>query len=94
MLPLIVRDAIVYVEPLHAMDAYEALPGACGDVLCSVESKPNHTLVNELFKEKLQREIVAALVEQGVIEPNKIFSGRGDRSGERLGGWKVSDVVF
>ncbi|KAJ3945752.1 uncharacterized protein N0V96_004092 [Colletotrichum fioriniae] len=63
MLPVIVRDATEEVEPEYEMEVKNVLVGEWDD---GVELRGN-----EFFKEKMQREIVPTLLEQGIIKPNK-----------------------
>ncbi|KAK1982442.1 zinc-binding dehydrogenase [Colletotrichum cereale] len=71
MLPVIVRDATEDVEPEYEMDVSRVLVGEWAEAveLCGVRT--HHYEANEFFKEKMQREIVPTLLEQGIIRPNK-----------------------
>ncbi|KAH0424449.1 zinc-binding dehydrogenase [Colletotrichum camelliae] len=77
MLPVIVRDATDEVEPEYEMDVSKVL---VGEWAAGVEVRGVRThfyLENEFFKEKMQREIVPTLLEEGIIKPNrqKIIAG-------------------
>lgn len=70
MLPVIVRDSTDTTEPLYEMDVTNAANWATG-----VDARGVRThayLSNSSHAEKLQSEIVPALIEQGIIKPNKI----------------------
>ncbi|KAI8198872.1 hypothetical protein KHU50_008393 [Colletotrichum sp. SAR 10_65] len=71
MLPVIVRDATEEVEPEYEMDVSKVL---VGEWAAGVEVRGVRThfyLENEFFKEKMQREIVPTLLEEGIIKPNR-----------------------
>ncbi|KAG0201626.1 hypothetical protein BGX28_005595 [Mortierella sp. GBA30] len=70
MLPVIVKDATEEEEPVYEMDVAKCLPGKWADGVIVRGVRTHFYLQNELFKEKLQPEIIPALLEQGVIKPN------------------------
>ncbi|GKT63483.1 zinc-binding dehydrogenase [Colletotrichum tofieldiae] len=71
MLPVIVRDATDDVEPEYEMDVNRALVGEWAEGVELRGVRTHFYLKNEFFKEKMQREIVPTLLEQGIIKPNK-----------------------
>ncbi|KAF6817499.1 zinc-binding dehydrogenase [Colletotrichum sojae] len=73
MLPVIVRDATEEVEPEYEMDVSKVLVSEWteGVELRGVRTHFYLAEQNEFFKEKLQREIVPKLLEDGIIRPNK-----------------------
>ncbi|WYZ42818.1 hypothetical protein EsH8_VI_000517 [Colletotrichum jinshuiense] len=71
MLPVIIRDATDETEPEYEMDVNNALVGEWAEGVELRGVRTHFYLKNEFFKEKLQREIVPALLEQGIIKPNK-----------------------
>ncbi|KAK1638395.1 zinc-binding dehydrogenase [Colletotrichum phormii] len=72
MLPVIVRDATEEVEPEYEMEVKNVLVGEWADGV-ELRGVRTHFYLeqNEFFKEKMQREIVPTLLEQGIIKPNK-----------------------
>ncbi|KAK1597850.1 zinc-binding dehydrogenase [Colletotrichum navitas] len=71
MLPVIIRDATDDVEPEYEMDVSRVLVGEWAEGVELRGVRTHHYLANEFFKEKMQREIVPTLLEQGIIKPNK-----------------------
>ncbi|KAK1962014.1 zinc-binding dehydrogenase [Colletotrichum sublineola] len=71
MLPVIIRDATEDVEPEYEMDVSRVLVGEWAEGVELRGVRTHHYLANEFFKEKLQKEIVPTLLEQGIIKPNK-----------------------
>ncbi|KAK0375322.1 zinc-binding dehydrogenase [Colletotrichum limetticola] len=71
MLPVIVRDATEEVEPEYEMEVGTVLVGEWADGVELRGVRTHFYLANEFFKEKMQREIVPTLLEQGIIKPNK-----------------------
>ncbi|KAF4777611.1 zinc-binding dehydrogenase [Colletotrichum scovillei] len=71
MLPVIVRDATEEVEPVYEMEVGDVLVGEWADGVELRGVRTHFYLANEFFKEKMQREIVPTLLEQGIIKPNK-----------------------
>ncbi|OHE93606.1 zinc-binding dehydrogenase [Colletotrichum orchidophilum] len=71
MLPVIVRDATDEVEPEYEMEVKNVLVGEWAEGVELRGVRTHFYLANEFFKEKMQREIVPTLLEQGVIKPNK-----------------------
>ncbi|OLN81125.1 hypothetical protein CCHL11_09681 [Colletotrichum chlorophyti] len=71
MLPVIVKDATDEVEPEYEMDVRNVLAGEWAEGVELRGVRTHFYLANEFYKEKLQREIVPALLEQGIVRPNK-----------------------
>ncbi|TQN70079.1 hypothetical protein CSHISOI_05388, partial [Colletotrichum shisoi] len=71
MLPVIVRDSTEDVEPEYEMDVSRVLADEWAEGVELRGVRTHFYLANEFFKEKMQREIVPTLLEQGVIKPNK-----------------------
>ncbi|KAK2004063.1 zinc-binding dehydrogenase [Colletotrichum falcatum] len=71
MLPVIIRDATEDIEPEYEMDVSQVLVGEWAEGVELHGVRTHHYLANEFFKEKMQREIVPTLLEQGIIKPNK-----------------------
>ncbi|KAK5989211.1 hypothetical protein PT974_10713 [Cladobotryum mycophilum] len=71
MLPVIVKDATDEEEPEYEMDISKCLPGQWADGVILQGVRTHFYLQNELFKEKLQPEIVPFLLANKIIEPNK-----------------------
>ncbi|RDL38848.1 uncharacterized protein BP5553_03188 [Venustampulla echinocandica] len=69
LLPVIVRDGSETVEPIYALDAKEAVEWADGVDVRGVRT--HFYLENEVFKERLQPEIMPTLLAEGIIKPNK-----------------------
>ncbi|KAG0276263.1 hypothetical protein BGZ96_003394 [Linnemannia gamsii] len=70
MLPVIVKDASEEEEPVYEMDVSKCLPGKWADGAIVHGVRTHFYLQNEFFKEKLQPEILPALLTQGIIKPN------------------------
>ncbi|KAL0936435.1 zinc-binding dehydrogenase [Colletotrichum truncatum] len=71
MLPVIIRDATEEVEPEYEMDVNNALVGEWAEGVELKGVRTHFYLANEFYKEKMQREIVPKLLEDGIIKPNK-----------------------
>ncbi|KAF9876501.1 zinc-binding dehydrogenase [Colletotrichum karsti] len=71
MLPVIVRDATEEVEPEYEMDVGNVLVGEWDEGVELRGVRTHFYLANEFFKEKMQREIVPKLLEDGIIKPNR-----------------------
>ncbi|OIW35574.1 zinc-binding dehydrogenase [Coniochaeta ligniaria NRRL 30616] len=72
MLPVIVKHATEKEAPVYEMDVNKVLPGAWKEGVELKGTRTHFYLQNEFFKDHLQSEIVPALLEQGVIKPNKL----------------------
>jgi NADPH:quinone reductase-like Zn-dependent oxidoreductase len=72
MLPVINVHASVDKPPEYEMDVSKVLPGEWREGVKLLGTRTHFYLQNELFKSRLQSEIVPALLEKGVIQPNKI----------------------
>ncbi|KAK6213935.1 zinc-binding dehydrogenase [Colletotrichum tabaci] len=83
MLPVIVRDSTEDVEPEYEMDISRVLTDEWAEGVELRGVRTHFYLANEFFKEKMQREIVPTLLEQGVIKPNKQKIVEGDTMLER-----------
>ncbi|VUC22421.1 unnamed protein product [Clonostachys rosea] len=71
MLPVIIKDATEDEEPEYEMDVSKVLVGQWAEGVIPRGVRTHFYLQNEFFKEHLQPEIIPALVEQGVVHPNK-----------------------
>ncbi|KAG0335807.1 hypothetical protein BG000_007206 [Podila horticola] len=71
MLPVIIKDATEDEEPEYEMDVSKCLPGKWADGVIVRGVRTHFYLQNEFFKERLQPEILPALLAQGIVEPNK-----------------------
>lgn len=69
LLPVIVKDSTVESEPIYAFDVKADTAWAEGVEAIGVRT--HFYLQNELYKEKLQPEIVPKLLAEGVVKPNK-----------------------
>lgn len=81
MLPVIVRDAAVDVEPVYSMEV-----GECAEWREGVDVRGVRThfyLQNEFFAGHLQPDIMPALVEEGVVRPNRYRVVEGETMLER-----------
>jgi hypothetical protein len=68
MLPVILRDAAVGVEPVYEMDVTK-----CADWANGVDARGVRThfyTQNDFLREKLQPEIMPEVMKQGIVEPN------------------------
>ncbi|KAI3336867.1 GroES-like protein [Xylariaceae sp. AK1471] len=104
MLPVIVEHASSETAPQYSMDAGRSVEWAAGVNVSGVRT--HFYWKNEMFREKLQTEIMPTLLAQGVVQPNRyqIIEGktlleratkalnalREGVSGEKLV-WRVSD---
>jgi NADPH:quinone reductase-like Zn-dependent oxidoreductase len=70
MLPVIVKDATEDEEPEYEMDVSKCLVGKWADGAIVLGVRTHFYLQNEFFKERLQPEILPALLSQGIITPN------------------------
>ncbi|KAF4989375.1 hypothetical protein FDECE_14742 [Fusarium decemcellulare] len=71
MLPVILKDATEEEEPEYEMDASKVLVGEWADGVQVRGVRTHFYLSNEFFKEKMQPEIVPALLRDGVVTPNR-----------------------
>ncbi|KAF4978030.1 hypothetical protein FZEAL_5537 [Fusarium zealandicum] len=71
MLPVILKDATEDEEPEYEMDASKVLVGEWADGVDVRGVRTHFYLDNELFKEKMQPEIVPALLAKGIVSPNR-----------------------
>ncbi|KAK3397495.1 chaperonin 10-like protein [Sordaria brevicollis] len=71
MLPVITKHASEDEAPEYAMDATEVLKGEWKDGVEVRGVRTHHYPQNEFMKNHCQPDIVPALLEQGVIKPNK-----------------------
>ncbi|KAJ0165269.1 Zinc-binding alcohol dehydrogenase domain-containing protein cipB [Colletotrichum tanaceti] len=71
MLPVIVRDSTEDVDPEYEMDVSRVLTDEWAEGVELRGVRTHFYLANRFFNEKMQREIVPTLLEQGVIKPNK-----------------------
>ena len=78
MLPVIVRDATDDVEPLYEMDAANCLQGKWASGVEVRGVRTHFYLQDEDYKQKLQPEVVPALLAEGVIQPNNYREVQGD----------------
>lgn len=69
MLPVIVRDATDTIEPIYSMNVSEFTKWADGVDVRGVRT--HFYLENKFFAEHLQPEIMPALIEEGIVKPNK-----------------------
>ncbi|KAF9947227.1 hypothetical protein BGZ72_010779 [Mortierella alpina] len=78
MLPVIIKDATEKDEPEYEMDVSKCLPDKWADGAIVRGVRTHFYLQNEFFKEKLQSEILPALLAQGIIKPNnqRIVEGK------------------
>ncbi|KAF9904639.1 hypothetical protein EC991_002513 [Linnemannia zychae] len=70
MLPVIIKDANEEEEPVYEMDVSKCLPGEWADGVIVRGVRTHFYLENGFFKEKLQPEILPALLAQGIIKAN------------------------
>ncbi|TEA15988.1 Uncharacterized protein C8034_v001010 [Colletotrichum sidae] len=71
MLPVIVKDATDDEAPEYEMDVSQVLVGEWAEGVELRGVRTHFYLKNEFYKEKMQREIVPKLLEDGIIKPNK-----------------------
>jgi NADPH:quinone reductase-like Zn-dependent oxidoreductase len=69
MLPVIVKDAAVGVKPIYEMDVEKAADWPADVVASGVRT--HFWMDNLALKERLQPEIMPAVLEQGILEPNE-----------------------
>ncbi|KAJ4272191.1 hypothetical protein NW762_000902 [Fusarium torreyae] len=91
MLPVILKDATVEEEPEYEMDVSKVLVGEWADGVEIRGVRTHFYLSNEFFKEKMQPEIVPALIKDGVITPNKYRVVEGSSAVERA--QKALDIL-
>ncbi|KAM0263533.1 hypothetical protein ACHAQJ_001152 [Trichoderma viride] len=72
MLPIINVHASVNKAPEYEMEVSKVLPGEWREGIKLIGTRTHSYLNNEFFKDRLQSEIVPALLEKGNIQPNKI----------------------
>ncbi|KAF9301828.1 hypothetical protein BGZ74_006205 [Mortierella antarctica] len=70
MLPVIIKDATEDEEPEYEMDVSKCLPGKWAEGAIVRGVRTHFYLQNEFFKERLQPEILPALLAQGIVKPN------------------------
>ncbi|KAF7545897.1 hypothetical protein G7Z17_g8819 [Cylindrodendrum hubeiense] len=71
MLPVILKDATEEEEPEYELDAAKCLIGEWADGVIVRGVRTHFYLNNEFFKQKLQPEIVPALLREGIVKPNR-----------------------
>ncbi|KAM0564006.1 hypothetical protein ACHAPJ_000214 [Fusarium lateritium] len=91
MLPVILKDATAEEEPEYEMDASKVLVGEWADGVEIRGVRTHFYLSNEFFKEKMQPEIVPALLKDGIITPNKYRVVEGSSAVERA--QKALDIL-
>ena len=69
LLPVIIRDASPTIEPIYSLDPTADVPWA--EELNIRRINKNFYLENQLLKEKLQGEIMPAVLERGWVKANK-----------------------
>ena len=69
LLPIIVKDAAEGVKPIYEMDVLKVVNWRNG--VAAVGVRTHSYLDNEFLKEKLQSEIMPAMLENGIVEPNE-----------------------
>ena len=69
LLPIIVKDAARRVDPIYEMDVISAVDWPEGAEPVGVRT--HFYLENQFLKEKLQIEIMPAMLERGIVEPNE-----------------------
>lgn len=72
MLPVINVHAGKDTPPEYEMDVSKSLPSEWREGVKVMGTRTHFYLRNELFKARLQSEIVPTLLEKGIIQPNKI----------------------
>ncbi|KAB5530285.1 chaperonin 10-like protein [Coniochaeta sp. 2T2.1] len=72
MLPVIVQHADEDKAPVYEMDVQKVMPGEWEEGVILKGTRTHFYLSNEFFKDHLQADVVPALLEQGVIKPNKL----------------------
>ncbi|KAI1752961.1 GroES-like protein [Xylaria castorea] len=81
MLPVIVKHASNESAPEYSMDASTSVKWAPGVNVSGVRT--HFYWRNELFREKLQTEIIPTLLEQGIVQPNRYRTVEGKTLLER-----------
>ncbi|RYC62778.1 hypothetical protein CHU98_g3430 [Xylaria longipes] len=81
MLPVILKHASNETKPEYSMDASTSIEWAPGVNVCGVRT--HFYWKNEMFREKLQTEIIPALLQQGVVKPNRYRIVEGETLLER-----------
>ncbi|KAI1743803.1 GroES-like protein [Xylaria scruposa] len=81
MLPVIVKHASDESAPEYSMDASTSVEWAPGVNIAGVRT--HFYWRNELFREKLQTEIMPTLLEQGIVKPNRYRIAEGKTLLER-----------
>ncbi|KAJ2969078.1 hypothetical protein NUW58_g10074 [Xylaria curta] len=69
MLPVIVTHASNETKPVYLMDARESAAWAAGVNVSGVRT--HFYAKNEMFREKLQAEIMPTLLAQGIVHPHR-----------------------
>ncbi|KAK3335639.1 chaperonin 10-like protein [Cercophora scortea] len=72
MLPVIDVHASADVQPKYEMDMGRVLAGEWAEGVELIGTRTHNFLDNTFFRDYLQTEIVPTLLEQGVIQPNKL----------------------
>lgn len=70
MLPVIIKDATEDEEPVYEMDVSKCIPDKWAEGTIVRGVRTHFYLQNEFFKERLQPEILPALLAQGIVKPN------------------------
>ncbi|KAJ4311338.1 hypothetical protein N0V84_010503 [Fusarium piperis] len=91
MLPVILKDATVEEEPEYGMDASKVLVREWAEGVHVRGVRTHFYLSNEFFKEKMQPEIVPALLRDGVVSPNRYRVVEGATAVERA--QKAVDIL-
>ncbi|KAI0460652.1 GroES-like protein [Xylaria acuta] len=81
MLPVILKHASNETEPEYSMDAGTSVEWAPGVNVSGVRT--HFYWRNEMFREKLQTEIMPTLLEQGIVKPNRYRIVEGETLLER-----------
>ena len=71
MLPIIKVHASADQPPEYELDVANVLPGEWQEGVQLAGTRTHFYLRNEFFKDRLQSEIIPALLEKGVVQPNK-----------------------
>ncbi|KAM6531209.1 hypothetical protein FSOLCH5_000691 [Fusarium solani] len=91
MLPVILKDATVEEEPEYEMDASKVLVGEWAEGVNVRGVRTHFYLSNEFFKEKMQPEIIPALLKNGAVSPNRYRVVEGATAVERA--QKAVDIL-
>ncbi|KAI1127500.1 GroES-like protein [Nemania abortiva] len=89
MLPVILKHARKDIAPEYSMDATTSVEWAPGVNVSGVRTHFYYR--NEMFREKLQTEIIPALLAQGIVQPNRYRVIEGETLLERAK--KALDVM-